>query len=83
MQQASLLTDASSTDGFAYEVQELSVELGQQVQAGQLLAELSNHQSLYVIGHAFKREAPFLEQAAQERRPIDIEFAEDVEGQLA
>ena len=80
MQQASLLTDAPSTNGFAYEVQELSVELGQQVQAGQLLAELSNHQSLYVIGHAFKREAPYLEQAVQERRAIDIEFAEDVVG---
>lgn len=80
VRQASLLTDASSTGGIAYEVQELSVELGQQVQAGQLLAKLSNHQSLYVIGHAFKREAPFLEQAAQERRPIDIEFAEDTEG---
>jgi len=80
VQQASLLTDVPSTQGFAYEVQDLSVELGQQVQAGQLLAQLSNHQSLYVIGHAFKREAPFLEQAAQEQRPIDIEFAEDVEG---
>ena len=76
--QASFLTDGPSTNGFAYEVQELSVELGQQVQAGQLLAELSNHQSLYVVGHAFKREAPFLEEAAQERRPINIEFAEDV-----
>ena len=43
-------------EGIAYEVQELSVELGQQVQAGQLLANLSNHQSLYVVGHAFKRE---------------------------
>ncbi len=80
VQQASLLTDDPSTNGFAYEVQELSVELGQQVQAGQLLAQLSNHQSLYVIGHAFKREAPFLERAAQERRPIEIEFAEDVGG---
>ena len=80
VQQARFLADASSDGGIAYEVQELSVELGEQVQAGQLLAELSNHQSLYVIGHAFKREAPFLEQAAQERRSIDIEFAEDVQG---
>jgi len=61
----------------AYEVQELSVELGQQVQAGQLLAKLSNHQSLQIVGHAFKREASFLEQAAQEGRPIEIEFAEE------
>ncbi len=47
------------------------------MQAGQLLAQLSNHQSLYVAGHAFKPEAPYLERAAQERRAIDIEFAED------
>ncbi|WP_236620943.1 hypothetical protein [Rhodopirellula sallentina] len=80
VQQASLLTEVQSTDGFTYEVQELSVEMGQQVQAGQLLAKLSNHQSLYVIGHAFKREASFLEQAAQERRLIRIEFAEDDDG---
>ena len=61
----------------AYEVQELAVDLGQQVQAGQLLATLSNHQSLFVVGHAFKQEAPFLEQAAQDRRAITVEFAED------
>ena len=66
-----------TSDSIAYEVQELAVELGQQVQAGQLLANLSNHQSLYVVGHAFKREAAYLEQAAQENRPIEIEFAED------
>ncbi|QDS92423.1 hypothetical protein FF011L_11660 [Roseimaritima multifibrata] len=64
----------------AYEVQELAVELGQQVQAGQLLANLSNHQMLYIVGHAFKREATFLELAAQERRPVEIEFAEDDQG---
>jgi cobalt-zinc-cadmium efflux system membrane fusion protein len=79
VQQASLITSSSAETEFAYEVQELAVELGQQVQAGQLLANLSNHQSLYVVGHAFKREAPFLEEAAQHRRPIDIEFAEDVD----
>ncbi len=63
--------------GLVYEVQELAVELGQQVQAGQLLATLSNHQSLYVVGHAFKQEANSLEHAAQEHRPISIEFADD------
>jgi cobalt-zinc-cadmium efflux system membrane fusion protein len=61
----------------AYEVQELKVDLGMQVQAGLLLGVLSNHQSLYVEGHAFKREAPALEKAAQQGWPIQIEFAED------
>lgn len=61
----------------AYELQELSVELGQQVQAGQLLAKLANHGSLFIVGRAFKQEAPFLELAAAERRAIEVEFAED------
>lgn len=64
-------------EGVAYEVQELKVDLGQQVQAGQLLSVLSNHHSLYIEGHAFKQEAPFLERAAQGGWPIEVEFAED------
>jgi len=60
-----------------YEVQELKVDLGTQVQAGQLLGVLSNHGSLYIAGHAFKREASSLERAAQGQWPIRVEFAED------
>jgi len=61
----------------AYEVQELAAELGQQVQAGQLLSTLANHRSLYVEGHAFKHDAPALENAARSRWDIAVEFAED------
>jgi hypothetical protein len=32
---------------------------------------------LFIKGHAFKQEAPLLEQAAQKGWPIDVEFAED------
>ncbi|MCA9212460.1 MAG: HlyD family efflux transporter periplasmic adaptor subunit [Planctomycetales bacterium] len=64
-------------DAFAFEVQELNAELGQQVQAGQLLITLANHSSLYLEGHAFKREAPYLEKAAQNGWKITVEFAED------
>lgn len=64
-------------DELVYEVQELAVDLGQQVQAGQLLAKLANHRLLYVVGHAFKSEAPWLEQAAQNEYPLEIEFAEE------
>ena len=67
----------NTEDRLAYEVQELAVELGQQVQAGQLLATLANHQSLYIEGHAFKREAPALERAAQNGWGLTVEFAED------
>ena len=60
-----------------YEVQELKAELGAQVQAGQLLAVLSDHRLLYAVGHAFKREAPALERATQHGWPVEIEFAQD------
>lgn len=63
--------------GLAYEIQELKVDLGQQVQAGQLLCLLSNHKSLFIVGHAFKQEAPFLEQAAQNGWPVEVEFTQD------
>lgn len=73
--QEKLIDDASQS--LAYEVQELKAELGQQVQAGQALSVLANHHSLYITGHAFKQDAPFLERAAQKGWPIQIEFAED------
>jgi biotin carboxyl carrier protein len=69
--------DDQRGEGLVYEVQELKVDLGQQVQAGQLLSVLSNHRSLYIEGHAFKQEAPNLEHAAQNGWSIDVEFAED------
>jgi membrane fusion protein, heavy metal efflux system len=66
-----------TNDGPAYEVQDLKVELGQQVQAGQLLSVLANHQVLFLEGHAFKNEAPCLENAVREKRSVNVEFAED------
>jgi biotin carboxyl carrier protein len=60
-----------------YEVQELKVELGTQVQAGQLLGVLSNHEQLFVVGRAFKREASAIERATQEHWPVRVEIAED------
>ncbi len=77
IQQTSFRMQDSQQTGFAYEVQELNAELGQQVQAGQLLSTLANHSSLYIEGHAFKRETPFLEKAAQNSWGIIVEFAED------
>jgi cobalt-zinc-cadmium efflux system membrane fusion protein len=73
---ASRNTEGHSSE-LAFEVQELNVELGQQVQAGQLLSTLANHQSLMIEGHAFKREASYLAKAARNRWPIQCSFAED------
>lgn len=77
IRQASFQQGKADDVEFAFEVQELNAELGQQVQAGQLLITLANHSSLYLEGHAFKREAPYLERAAQNSWRISVEFAED------
>lgn len=60
-----------------YEVQELKVNLGDYVQAGQMLAYLADHRFLYIEGRALKHEAQVLAQAAQKGWPVEAEFNED------
>lgn len=70
--------NSTTEDSFPlYEMQELKVELGQQVQAGQTLCLLSHHESLYIEGRGFRREVPLLEKAIQKDWPVEIEFMED------
>lgn len=64
-----------------YEVQELKVNLGEQVQAGQALCLLANHQRLFVEGRAFKSEAGALATAAEKKVPIRVEFADESPGE--
>jgi biotin carboxyl carrier protein len=64
-----------------YEVQELKVNLGDQVQVGQVLCWLANHQRLFVEGRAFKSEAGALALAAEKKVPIRAEFADETPGQ--
>jgi biotin carboxyl carrier protein len=60
----------------AFEVQELKIALGQQVQAGQTLCLLANHQELSIEGRAFPDETPFLERAVREGWPVEVDFQE-------
>jgi hypothetical protein len=53
------------------------VELGQQVEAGQLLCLLANHQSLAIEGRAFRDETPLLEQSVKEGWPVEVDFQEN------
>ncbi|OAI53906.1 hypothetical protein AYO44_15635 [Planctomycetaceae bacterium SCGC AG-212-F19] len=64
----------------SFEVQELKVDLGQQVQAGQTVALLSNHQALYIEGRGFRQETPLVEKAARDGLPVQVEFMEDAGG---
>lgn len=60
-----------------FELQETRVELGQQVEAGQLLCLLANHQTLTIEGRAFRDETPLLEQSVKERWPVEVDFQEN------
>lgn len=64
-------------DSGFYEVQELQVSLGQQVEAGQLLAVLANHSSLYLKGIAFKKESSVLARAAEQGWQLKVDFTDD------
>ncbi|MFO0796086.1 MAG: efflux RND transporter periplasmic adaptor subunit [Gemmataceae bacterium] len=63
-----------------FEVQELKVNLGDQVTAGQTLCLLANHQKLFVEGRAFRSEADALAAAAERKTPVKAEFADEVAG---
>ncbi len=68
------ISGTNSSPPVAYEVQELKAELGQQVQAGQLLGYLANHQALFIEGRGFKHEAGLIEQAARQGWAIRVDF---------
>jgi len=70
----------SSDDDLLYEVQELSVQRGAQVQAGQTLCLLANHQRLFVEGQAFASETKPLAAAAAKSLPIRVEFPGEAPG---
>lgn len=69
------------TDPPTFEIQELKVELGQPVQAGQTLCLLATHQMLAIEGQVFRDETPQLEQAVKHGWPLEVEFGDQRESQ--
>lgn len=59
---------------FSFELQSLHVELGEQVDAGEMLCSLADHRALLIEGRGFKRDLPLIQQAAKERFPIEVAF---------
>lgn len=63
----------------AFELQQVHAEIGQHVQAGERLATLSDHESLFIEGRAFRQELPLLQRAAEEAWLIHVELLESTE----
>ena len=70
------IKSSPENSGF-FEIQKLEVGLGHQVTAGKPLAIIANHKSLYIKGHAFKKEASKLARAAEKSWNVEVEFTED------
>jgi biotin carboxyl carrier protein len=64
----------SSVEAFSFELQSLKVELGEQVEGGEVLCTLADHRSLLIEGRGFKKDLPLIQQAARERFPIAVAF---------
>ena len=60
-----------------FEVQKLTVGVGQQVQAGEPLCLLSNHEALAIEGRAFRDEAALVERSLKEDWPVEVDFQEN------
>lgn len=60
-----------------FELEDLKVELGHQVQAGQTLCLISNHQRLAIEGRAFRDETPLLERSVKQHWPVEVDFGEE------
>jgi membrane fusion protein, heavy metal efflux system len=72
--------DLRKTDPPVLEMEALKVFPGEQVQAGQLLAHVSNHQNLYIEGRGFREDATLVEKAAAQGWPVQASFVEEVQG---
>jgi multidrug efflux pump subunit AcrA (membrane-fusion protein) len=58
-------------------MQKLAVGVGQQVQAGDSLCTLANHEALAIEGRAFRNETPLLERSLKEGWPVEVDFQEE------
>lgn len=59
-----------------FELQELKIDIGHQVQAGQTLCMLANHRMLFIEGRAFRDETLMLERSVEQGWPVEVDFQE-------
>jgi hypothetical protein len=70
---ASQTTDLSQHP-FRFEMKLLKVELGQQVESGEVLCTLADHRMLLIEGRGFKKDMPLIQDAARKNFPIQVVF---------
>src|SRR5262249_47358107 len=71
---------AGEEDQPQFEIEELKVNLGQQVQAGQTLCVLAHHHDLLIEGRAFPQEAALLQRAADQQQGLTAEVPDEKTG---
>lgn len=72
-----LRADRSQKLPFMFEMHNLKVELGQQVNGGEVLCSLADHRALFIEGQAFKKDLPLIQHATRERLPIEVRFEDE------
>jgi multidrug efflux pump subunit AcrA (membrane-fusion protein) len=70
----------SKPESITFEVRQLAVEVGQQVEAGKTLCDLANQELLAIEGRAFRDEAALLEQSVKEAWPVEVDFQDSAAG---
>ncbi len=72
---ASESTEASADRApFAFEVQSLAVELGEHIDAGEVLCHLADHRDLLIEGRGFKDDMPLIQEAVKNGWEAEAEF---------
>jgi biotin carboxyl carrier protein len=59
---------------FSFEVEQLKVELGQQILAGEVLCILADHRALLIEGRGFKEDMPRVQEAVRNAWPVEVDF---------
>lgn len=81
LKQITVRVPAGKEASVPHEVEELKVQPGEQVQAGQVLCRLANHLHLFIEGRGFKEDTALVERSVANGWPVTVEFAEETGGE--
>jgi biotin carboxyl carrier protein len=67
-------SDEPARPPFTFEIHSLDVELGEQVETGEVLCHLADHRTLLIEGRGFKEDMPLIQKAANNNWSVEVEF---------